>query len=243
MYFQMGSVTRPLNEVKASVAYQPKYSLSRLISEVVETWTIQGVIILEGDLATPTNMSAEINIVNQMMDQFEPDLFILDDDGGSTPWALFSGDCLTGPTVVDFAWTTGEKSIYPIMESYQAIVQATRVVGAGLIAFTESLTPEPGGREHVWVGGAINQPEQQIAAQYKTWRVRQSGSAIGLLGYPTPPPAIWPFALVRPASDGWASAASPRRLGKNYDTEFEISWNYEFEWHQPLFGQPNRIYL
>jgi len=240
MYLKIGTTTRPLNENKVTVSYQPKYSLTRLITEVVETWTIQGVIILEGEDATPANMATEINAVNAMMDQVEPDMYVLDDDLELTPWKLLAATCSEGPRVVDFAWTSGEQSIYPVMESYQAIFQATRPIGGGLVMFAETLTPEPGGTEFVWVGGAINVPEQQVGTQYKTWRVRQSGTAIGLLGYPTPPPAIWPFALTRPASDGWAQATSPRKLGR-VDTEFAISWNYEFEWHQPLFGTPNRI--
>jgi hypothetical protein len=82
---------------------------------------------------------------------------------------------------------------------------------------------------------------KQMVQQQTTYRVTQSGRAVGYMGYPFPAAPIWP--------DAWHSDSSsvtrklPRLSGSGssaVETEFEVTWSYQFESASPLLGQSTR---
>lgn len=241
MQFRFGAYTRPNNEVVCSVTYSPVYSITREISHVTESWAIRGRIVLQGADATSGGMSNQIRQVEAMAEQQNASIAMLDDDGAETPWSIRAGECLLGPSASYFSWTTGENDVYTNGQGYSFNVTAKRPITSGLLSFTETLQPiDAGGQEYVYVGGSVNYAERQLGSQYLPWRAVQSGSAVGLLGYPVPPPPIFPFAMVKPNQAYVYTKSSPRVLGR-IDTEFPISWSYEYAWQFPLVGNPNRL--
>lgn len=236
MIFQVGSTTRPLNEVVVSIKYTPKYDVSRRIISVVETWSGRGRIVLSNP--SFANMTSELNAVTEMLSQRRVNLNMLTDLGGSTAMTLNAGDCFDGPNPIVVDIPTEPNDVYISGMGYSFVYQAERSPGTGLLAFDEEVAlVQVGGTEFGYVGGAINMPERQVFYQNKPWRYVQRGSAVGLFGTPVIPGPIWPFALITPASPNGREGA-PKIQGA-IPSQYPVSWSYEYAWDQQLFGSPH----
>jgi|688.fasta_scaffold04211_24 hypothetical protein len=242
MILYINGVPRPANEAVASITYQPTYDATRVITKTTERWDISGRIIPEHPTSS-AKMTAALQLLNQTFSQPEPDLIFTEVDGTPTALELRSVNCLRGPYIIDSGIPNQADDVYRNGMSYRITFEAERFIGGGsrvpILEFSEQLSSESGGEEHVYVGGAVNFPERQVAFQRKQYVYTQSGRAVGLLAYPFVPPPIWPFAQMKIPR---ISKMGPRKIGK-VDTEYEISWSYEFEWHQPLYGNPHRLYV
>lgn len=238
MRLRIGGAIRPLNECVASISYAPTYDVSKRVTKLKERWDISGRIVLQTN-ASQTAMTAAIERLRADFSQEGADLVFLEDFGSAeTALALRAQNCLVGPYIVDSSFPNSAGDIYSNAMSYRIVFEAETLTSTGtnLIEFSESVTEIEGGPEEGYVGGAVNYPERQVFMQNKPFRYKQSGSAVGLLARPTWPPPIWPFAMIhRPQ----ITKISPRVLG-NIDTEYGIQWEYEFAWHQELFGEPHR---
>jgi len=238
MRLRIGGAVRPLNEAVAQISYKPVYDVTRKVSKMIERWDITGRLILENK-SSERLMTAALNTLEANFSQEGVDIAFMEDFANvDTKLALYASRCLVGPYIVDSGFPNAEGDIYGNGMSYRVTYEAERLAGAGsdLLKFDEELTEIEGGREEGYVGGAVNLPERQIFFQNKAYRYRQSGSATGLLARPFIPPPIWPYAVLKRPE---ITISTPRVLG-NIDTEYEISWSYEFAWHQPLYGVPHR---
>jgi hypothetical protein len=108
-------------------------------------------------------------------------------------------------------------------------------VATALLSFTESLVFEGGGPLIAHLELVSGLPRAQRVKDSTIYRATQSGQAVGIYTWPTRPGPRWPASLVRSPR---RELVSPRRDGDEY-TEFVISWAYEFESADPLFGTPN----
>lgn len=241
MFLRIGGKLRPFNEADASITYTPIFDGQRRMVKVHQTWQIDGTVLLQTN-ATQTRMTQALNILEQDFSQYRPDLIFLEDNG-ATPSVLklLASNCLTGPELTNFSFPKSPEKVYATGVPYVAIMEAdVSAIAAGnaILAFTEEVVSEgSGGWERVHVGGAINLPEEQIGTQYNPYRYRQSGTAVGLYGYPYIPPPLWPSKLKRPNPQ--VVESSPEILGL-VDQNFRISWSYMFESAYPLTGHPHR---
>lgn len=118
-----------------------------------------------------------------------------------------------------------------------AVLPGGALAGVGpLRAFTETLSFSGGGPRRGVVECINTPPQEQTLALYSAYRATQSGTAVGLLGYPPIPLPIWPAAL---ESAPETSRGSPRFANGVY-TEFPVSWSYRYVSALPLVGFPNR---
>jgi hypothetical protein len=242
MYLRVGGRLRPFNEADASISYQPIFDGERRMVKVHTTWQIDGVIVLQEN-ATQSRMTAALQVLEQDFRQYRPDLVFLEDNGATeSKLSLLSALCLDGPRLTNFSYPKNADKVYSNGMPYTATMEADTSagsVGNAIIDFTEAITDEGvGGWERVFVGGAINLPEEQIGTQYNPYRYRQSGTALGLYDYPQIPPPIWPALLKRP--DPVVTTVSPEIRG-SVDQNFRISWTYIFESAYKLYGRPHRI--
>ena len=85
---------------------------------------------------------------------------------------------------------------------------------------------------------AINPAEWQIFQSFQPYIYVQSGTAVGMFGYPLIPDGIWPPAFqlepVRPRYGG------ARKQGP-IPQEYVISWEYKFGSTRPLIGVPHTL--
>lgn len=245
MILSVGGRLRPNNEAVASVSISPVYDVDHKIRFYFERWDVTGRIV-NYPIATQAITTAAIARLRQDLLQPNVDIeFLEDTTKAQTAFKLLAANCVTGPYITEYAFPNSAEEVYATGVMYRVLYEAKCIASgnaSNLLEFNETVEcVQPGGREFVYVGGAINYPERQLGRQWKTWRYVQSGSALGATAAPFAPPPIWPFALVNP-DDRRGSRASPRLLGRTagLDTDYAITWEYEYEWHTQLNGIPFR---
>lgn len=239
MYLKIGGVLRMFNEATASVSYKPVYDNNRRMTYVDEGWAIAGRVVLQTN-ASQRNMTIAIDKLKRDFSQVRPDLIFIEDDGYTpSTFKLLARECLQGPDITDLTFPTSTEDIYPTGVNYTANYEARKsALGSGanpIIEFQETLSNPSGGEVRQMVGGAINLAEMQITKQNDPYLYTQSGRAVGLYGYPSPPPPLWPSALLR---RNRPVLVGPRVLGPR-PMEFEITWEYLFGSPFPLIGVPH----
>lgn len=238
MILQVGSVRRPNNEAVVVPSYTPIYDYTRRIEAMRIRWEITGRVV-NFPVATQAITSSEIATLEAAFRQPTPNCRLLGDQGEATPFVLDPGQLMQGPYLVDYTFPTSEAEVYATGLAYRVSLEGVQNVSQGgldLIEFNEELSEDAGGLTYVYVGGAVNFAERQVAFQKKSWKYTQSGSATGLLAYPKIPPPIWPFALLAAPN---ITAQDPLFKGK-IDTHYRINWEYQFEWPTQLVGNPHR---
>lgn len=239
MYLKIGSVLRQFNEVKTPmISYKPFYDSRRRIAYIEEQWQIQGRIVLQTN-ATQTRMTQALQQLESDWNQPNPSLLFVEDNGVTPSYLrLNASDCFDGPNVVDKSFPGDAADVYATGMLWAVTVVAKRLptgVGSPLMEFTESVAMLSGGTIIGFVGGAINLPERQIFKQNEPFIYEQTGRAVGLFGYPSPPPPLWPGAQLERMKP---VLISPRVTGL-VDSEFEIQWTYRFGNEFALAGLPH----
>lgn len=242
MILRVNGRARPAHEAVASVSVSPVYEMTRRIVKVRERWDISGRLIPEHP-TSDAKMTAMIADLNSTFMQPNPDLVFYTLDGQETALAIKASQCLAGPYVIDSGLPNQPDDVYSNGMGYRISFECEKLVSGSfganvLLEFSETLEEGEGGREDTYVGGSVNMPQRQVAFQNKPWTYVQSGRAVGLLAWPFIPPPIFPAAQIKKPV---VRKVSPRVLGV-VDTEYEISWQYEFAWHQQLFGNPHRLF-
>lgn len=239
MRLKIGSAIRPNNEAVSAITYSPVFDQARVMIAVRERWDTSGRIVLQN--AGQTEMTVSLSQLLVDIAQSNVDLIYLEDSRNvDTALKLLVANCLKGPYVVDAGLPNQANDVYATGMGYRVIWEALKpfgTLGNAIIEFSESINCVPGGEQRVMVGGTVNFPQRQIGMQHKHYTYVQSGSAVGLYNYPYPPPPIWPWALV--CDEPVVTHVSPRQVGV-VDTEFPMSYEYRYEWHEPLYGRPHR---
>lgn len=239
MYLSIGGILRPFNEARASISYELTYDGQNRASLVKSVWGISGRVIQQSN-ATQTGMTQKLEKLKADIQKPRPDLIFYEDDGATpTSLKLLAADCVEGPTLLDVSFPDKAPDIYPTGVEYGCTFEGTgKAVGSAanpITEFTEIITPNGGGQEFILVGGAINPAEYQTAKQNAPWYYTQSGSAVGMFGYPQPPPPLWPGALLKVMQP---VLESPKVAGP-IQMYFRISWSYEFGSPYQLSGLPH----
>lgn len=237
MILQVGNVRRPNNEAVVTPSYSPIYDFTRRVEAMRIRWEVMGRVV-NFPVATQAITNSEIIALGNAFTTPNPFLALLGDDGSPTPFEMNPAKCLQGPNLIDLSFPTEESDVYVTGLSYRATFESVQSIRSStdLLEFDEEVSEDPGGLTYVYVGGAVNYPERQVATQNKSFRYVQSGSATGLLAYPVIPPPIWPFAQM---SAPRVVRSSPQFKG-TVDTHFRVTWEYNFEWHTKLVGVPHR---
>ncbi len=153
--------------------------------------------------------------------------------------SLRTNDALGGVRIIQRpSFSTLQNAAYVTWLPFTFILEAEIPVtnAANLLTeFEETLTFEGGGPVNAWWKPLVGAPQRQQVRQFDTYRATQTGSAVGYLSRPSPPPPLWLNAMNKFPS---ASKKSPKRFGDDYKN-FGISWTYDFESDSPLVGNPN----
>jgi hypothetical protein len=239
MYLRIGGKTRPFNEATAPITYRSIFDAKKRLVQVEETWNISGRVVLQTN-ATQRRMTVALNLLKTDLSQYRPDLVFIEDDGVTeSALRMLASECIDGPTIEIAGFPVQGSDVYATGMSYTATAIGVKPVnGAGqnpIVEFNETVRNPQGGYELGFVGGAINDAELQVFYQNKPYLYVQSGSSVGLYGYPAPPPPLWPeFQLKR----NQPVYMSPRNIGF-VNTYFETQWEYTFGSIYPLLGLPH----
>lgn len=193
--------------------------------------------------------TSQVDITNKcalleraMRRQFQ-DVILYRDDGGIA-MALRGATALGGvritggpdyPNSDGFEYSQGRTFVLRAEAEYALAVRPGNL-GSVLISFTEALAFRGGGAVSAFMPVVNQAPVRSRLFAATPYQANQSGSALALGTWPSPPNPLWPAAMGQAPEVVYQSPQlGPRGLG------YGISWNYQFESVTPLRGRPNQF--
>jgi hypothetical protein len=239
MIVKYGSYQHSQNEVSMRITREPMRSQAGVFYAYKERWDCQGLLL---NYSTQAAITTAIQQLTSAYSVDGNDLVLYLDDGVTpTAHALYNANCNGGTRIVQapsFPETLGTAEYQPAAgRSYSFAVEGeTALTSENVVTkFEETLKFQgTGGPIVVWIPVAQGPWIQQQTSEASTYKVVQSGSAIGLYGTPPVPPPIWPDAEI--VQERQIQMSSPQRYG---ELDFPVSWSYTFEAIGQLTGQPN----
>lgn len=236
--FKYGSHAHDAGEVDVQTTRQAIRGRRGFVESIRTTMQLAGK--LHADSATELTTKIR-QLEAAYVDGKDATLFHAD---GTTPTAhrLINSQSLGGVRVVSGPnWGPGEGAEYTTYRSYTITLEAdVAQLDQNVIDFEETvITTGSGGPRMIWVETLLGSPKPQIVNQRTITRTVQSGTATGLLLYPSPPGPLFPGFLDQP--NVRIQRYSPRRVRGSF-RDFRISWSYPFIFGgAPLPALPNRL--
>jgi hypothetical protein len=238
MILRYGSYTHSQNEVAFTITSDPLRSQGGLLYGYRVRYNCRG------DLLGYSSQQAITQAIQELQAAYLVDgnnlVFYLDDGVTPTAHQLISGNTLSGTRIVqpvsfpDTYGTAEYQTSYG--RSYTFAIEGDVSLGTGNIAihFTESLKIKgTGGAVWVYIPVAQGPWIKQQTSEQSTYRVVQSGSAVGLNGELQPPPPLFPDSEKEQERD--INQTGPQKYGV---LEWPVSWSYTFENTGSLDGSP-----
>jgi|SRR5580698_5740662 hypothetical protein len=199
---------------------------------------------VRGDLLNYSTQAAITTAIQNITTAFSQDgqdfTFLLDDGVTPTAHQLLSARCIGGTRVIkapSFPDTYGSGEYQPgYGRSYNyEIAGELPLTGNNVyLNFTESLRFHGNGGPIIVYQPVAEGPWiPQTTSTNSLCKATQSGSAVGLYGYPPIPGPIWPGSLINQEIDNGSD--SPRHFNKY---EWPVSWHYSYQSNGPLIGLP-----
>lgn len=216
------------------------------LNKVRNVWTIHGRVNSAAGLSgTAAQNSVDTKVVaweNHVQDGGDL-VFSL----GST-MSLISRNCLEGTHVKEFSWLTGYDGVRGsgaeglLRRSFKLVVYGDILVTSStdITHYQDSLAAiGSGGAKVVPVGALTGTVQAQQVQAYTPYYAIQSGSAVGLTAWPTPPLPVYTgvsgvYYFPETLS---VITKTPRNWGLNRNTGYEIQWNYKCWSSLQLTGQ------
>ncbi len=216
-----------------SVGYDPVFNAWKQLTQYQEVWNVSGRIIQDPANVSSSSaaqwmsgMIAELRAA--LLNMSRPRITMLHDDLTVSCFDIDPAQCSDGPTISNIQFPKSGDDVFTSGNNYSFQVTAVRNVGSssnhGILEFQESLEHLSGGLVVDYVGGTINLAEKQIVKENEPWSYLQSGSAVGLYGYPIPPPPIYPQHRTRMK---FPKLYAPE-IAYPVQQRFKIEWSYEF---------------
>lgn len=241
MFVKYGTYTHAANECAIVVNKTPRYNEGGHVVSIVERWDIVGFIqaASQAALTTALNSLATAYASNNL------DLTLLLDDGVTpTHHQILTASTLGGTRVVVApSFPEGKNAEYSTFRSYSLAVEAEIPVSGYaslLILFDETVTFQGGGARFVHLQTLTGNAQKQTVADATPYRATQTGRQVGYASYPTVPSPLWSASEMRDQRS--ISYKSPKRSGTSGSaqySEYEVSWQYQFESVTALSGSPN----
>lgn len=237
MILSWGNYSHEDGEVSLSVQATVELNAAQAVKWVRKVFQISGYLVAD----TSTEMKTRALALESAYAQNGRDLK-LKDGALTTHLTLLNADCYGGtritqrPSFPDLS-NAALVTFLPYQITVEGLVADANALST--VAFEERIARSGGGPRKGFLEPLTGEPIEQLLKKRTVYKVTQSGSAVGLNGYPTPPIPLWPSALME-APD--IQQQAPRRIGdgaaSSY-TEFGITWTYRFESRTPLIGTPN----
>lgn len=234
MIVKYGTYAHENNEVTVAISRRSQYSQRGILEYTRESWVMRGFI----QAASQSALTTAIDSLRTAYATNGYDVGLYLDDGTTlTSHYMTSSNARGGVRVVDLEFPEGEGAEYSTFRSYGITLEADFYnTSDNFLEWDEEISFEgTGGPLRVFIPTLDGLPQEQITAQYTTYRATQEGSALGLGGYPFYPPPIWPDAELQFLRR--TSQKAPKRIGSDY-VGYGISWSYTFESVSPISGRP-----
>lgn len=241
MYIKYGTYTHANNECSLVVARTPRYNEGGHVVSIIERWDIAGFI----QAASQAALTTALNSLRTAYASNGLDLSLLLDDGvTATHHQIHNVNTLGGVRVVGGpSFPEGKNAEYSTFRSYTVSLEAEIPVSGYaslLIFFEETLSFQGGGPRFVHLQTLTGSPQKQIVADSTPYKAVQTGRSVGYASYPAFPGPLWPNDEMRDQRQ--INYRSPKRSGTSGSpqySEYEVSWQYQFESASALSGAPN----
>jgi len=242
MYFQYGGYRHDDGEVNLSLSKRVIRNARGFGAYTTWTMQVEGVLIAEGQTAgeLQTSIRQQVAAVESAYSRDGLDAGLFHDDGTPSAHYLDSSASLGGVRLTGIEFDKDNRDgQYATGRSYRITLEADFPnPTVTLQQWHESLRfIGTGGPRFLHVPTLSGLPQKQLVHQRTVVRCTQSGMAIGLRGYPLPPPPIFPAAELVDRRE--FTRDSPRNLHGAF-IDWPIHWTYHFETAGPLVGVPNR---
>lgn len=236
MYLQYGNYRHADNEAAYTITSSVVETDDGDPYESTTTWQIAGRLLAD----TTSALVTALRSLEAAYSVWDRDLAFYD-DSGNVCHSLPTAGSTSGVRVTAFGYPDGEGAQLSTFRDYSITVQASYPYGTTTYrSFRETVSFRGGGPERAVLELVNGPPQEQILKAVTACRVVQSGSAVGLYGYPPVPPPLFPGKeIVASIPPGNPQYGSPRRRNSRF-TDFPVSWTYEFWSSSPLFAYPNR---
>ncbi len=237
MYLRYGNYQHAINEASVVISKVGLFSEGGLPRGVRERWSIQGRL----QAADQAGIGAAIQSLSAAYGTHGQDVGFYFDNGQPSSHRIISAATSGGVRVVTPpSFPEGKGAEYSTFRTYSLALEADWLdPAATILSWTETLTFQGGGPQFVFLEPINGAPQKQLLKQATTYRVTQSGQAVGYRSYPTPAPPIWPGAEHTDRRS--VRYDVPKRSGPPGNptfTDFRVSWNYSFEDAGPLLASP-----
>ncbi|HEX4132483.1 MAG TPA: hypothetical protein VHZ24_20800 [Pirellulales bacterium] len=236
MILAYGSYRHALGEVALTIQRDATVSDDEILFGWRETWSIVGRLHAD----TPDDLTAAIQNLEAAYRRTRQDVVLYLPDGTTaSAHQMRNADTVGGIRVIrPPSFPSGRGAEYSTFRTYSIQLEADFLDSSdetGLLAWNETLNFSGGGPRWVYLPTLQGRPVRQQLQAATTFKVTQSGRAVGLRGYPTPPAPIWPTAWHQ--EQGGVTRVLPHRVGSN-NAQYEVTWTYSFESADPLLGRP-----
>jgi hypothetical protein len=211
-----------------------EYGLQRAVRE---RWEVQGRL----QAVDPAALTAAIGALETAYSVQGQTIGFYLDDGTPTGHGIDPLQTNGGVrVVVPPSFPHGKGAEYSTFRNYALSVEAEILdSSSSILSWSEALNFNGGGPQFGFLEPINGIPQKQLLKQATTFKVAQSGEAVGNGGYPFPPAPIWPDA--EHLDQRRLVYDLPKRMGPpgaaSY-TQYRITWSYEFEAESPLAGLP-----
>jgi len=225
MQFKYGGYAHSDNEVSVALQQRAEFD-ARMIRKVLRK-TLQ----LEGKIhgTTQADLDAKMKLLDAAYSVDNRDAILLLDDGSthsthSLPLSgAYGGVRVTQPP----SWGQSVKGEFTTWRTYSITLEADYLtLQEELLAFQETLSFEgTGGRRVAYIETVDTFPDKQQVNRFTVAKMVQSGQALGLTRYPSPPIPIFPLDEDEDVRN-IVSTGPTVLLG--VASEFGMSWKYQF---------------
>jgi hypothetical protein len=212
------------------------------------TWKVR-TRTLANDLGLPASRSRVVEVAGQLQGTGPADIYnqsrlldlalsswgqdlALTLDDGTVVESLTNATSLGGTRVTEGPdFPNGDGADATTYRDFRFVVEATYPIAAGNVeAFEEEVETRGGGPKYGFLPVVNGPPIRQMLFSNTPYFATQQGTAVGLVTYPTPPPPLWPGALLEAPV---IRKARPRMAG-GVVRDYRISWAYSFGSQTPL---------
>lgn len=236
MILKYGTFAHADNEVQITISRRANVEPNGLRSTFVETWTIRGVL----QAANRAALTSAIDALEAAYAVDGNNLTFFDDNGTTeTAHKLDSATALGGVRVVAGpSYPAGSGAEYSTFRTYSITVEAEYPIDDEIeqpVAWTETLVFGGGGPRFVMLQTLTGAPVRQEVAENTPYWCLQTGSAKGLLSYPTPAEPMFPD---DEHTDRRRTTFRTPEILEGVPKDFIVDWFYSFESTEPLIGLP-----
>lgn len=248
MYVQIGQFKHPPGTVEYSLRFDPILNEAEYPLATKARVELKGKIIQNTAVDSADGQALIAAQIQQIVQAYVSgqDLLLVQDDGQLSPNSFINSKTLGGVRVIKPPeFPAGDGTQYVTQLDWTVVLEAevpfAAAVGA-LWSWEEAVETKGTGGPRIGVieplrGSPVMQTLKQSTAVY----LRQTGTAVGYLAYPTPPPPVYPALEIQ--SERTITPRAARAIGKGKDRDyklFPLSWSFLFVSPRPIAAAPTQ---